>query len=72
MENVKSWLLWKGVWGGLVTLGAGLAGLFGYSFPAEAQALLSEDLYQLAVAGTTVVGGALAVWGRLKAAKKIG
>ena len=66
--NSKTWWQSKTVWGGLIALLAGIAGIFGYTLHPEDQNLIVE-------AGTSVValvGGVIAVWGRVKASKTVG
>lgn len=63
----KKWWESKGVWGGLVAVGAGVAGLFGYALSADEQDALAGAVAALASA----IGGALAVYGRIKAASDI-
>ena len=61
------WYKSKGVWGGLIAVGAAIAGAFGYMISPEDQASLSEAA--VVVAGA--VGGVLAVYGRVKAEKMV-
>ena len=49
--------------GGVIAVGAGIAGLFGVPVDAGTQASLASTLVDLASA----VGGLLAIWGRIKA-----
>jgi hypothetical protein len=67
MEQNKPWYLSKTVWGGLVAVGASALGFFGYSVDAGTQDQLSDAL----VMGATAIGGVLAIYGRVKATKKI-
>lgn len=67
MNDTKSWLASRTVWGGIVAVLAAVAGLFGLPIDAGTQAQLIETL--VAVAGG--VGGLLAIWGRVKADKAI-
>lgn len=67
MEDVKAWYQSKAVWGGLIAVLAAIAGVFGYTIGGEDQAALVEAIS--AAAG--VVGGIMAVWGRVKATKSI-
>lgn len=61
------WYKSKGVWGGLIAVGAAVAGAFGYMLSPEDQASLTDAA--VVVAGA--VGGALAVYGRVKAEKMV-
>jgi uncharacterized membrane protein HdeD (DUF308 family) len=69
MDNneVKPWYASKAVIGGAVAVVAGVVGLFGYSVNPEDSAAVTEALVGLGA----VVGGLLAVVGRIKASKKI-
>ncbi|WP_322895195.1 MULTISPECIES: hypothetical protein [unclassified Yoonia] len=58
----------KAIWGGVVAVGGGVAGFFGYS-------MSPEDTVQLPVLLASIassVGGVLAIFGRIKADRKIG
>ncbi len=70
MENndSKPWYLSKGVIGGAVAVVASIAGLFNYSIAPDDQAQLVE----LIIGITTLVGGGVAIVGRITASKKIG
>ena len=68
MDGFKSLLSSKTIWGALVAMFAGGLSLAGYSISAEDQAL-SLDL--IAGAASTF-GGAFAIYGRVKATKRIG
>lgn len=69
-EFTKPWWRSRAVWGAVVAILAALAGLFGKAISAEQQAeavnLLMQAIDLFAVAGG-VGGGALALWGRLRA-----
>jgi uncharacterized membrane protein len=67
-QNQKPWWQSKTVWGGLVAVGAGIAGLFGLDLDAQAQGALAEH----GVAIASAIGGLLAVYGRVKANSKVG
>ncbi|GAB7078330.1 hypothetical protein [Megalodesulfovibrio paquesii] len=67
LNTVKTFFGSKTVWGGLVALAAGLAGLVGYAISPEDQAQLVEVGAGLAA----TVGGAVAVVGRVVATKAI-
>lgn len=59
----KKWWESKAVWGGLIAVGAGIAGVFGFAVSAEEQEAIAGAITALASA----IGGALAVYGRIKA-----
>lgn len=64
----KRWWESKGVWGGLIAIAAAIGGLFGYDVTADDQTAIIE-----AVAGIAGIAGALiAIWGRVRARKRIG
>ena len=67
-DTLKHWYFSKAVWGGIIAVLAGLAGLFGFDLDADTQSKLAEH----AVAIASAVGGALAIYGRVKADKKVG
>lgn len=67
-DNTKSIWQSRSVWGGIIAVVAGIGALFGYS-------LRPEDAQQLVDAGiafASLVGGILAIIGRVQATKKIG
>lgn len=68
MEDFKGMFASKTVWGGIVALLAGVLGLLGYTVNAADQATLIE----MATAVAASVGGVIAIYGRVKASKKIG
>jgi len=67
MESNKPWYKSKTVWGGIVALLAGIAGIFGYTLGIEEQAVLTSALIGIGSA----VGGLLAVYGRVTAVEKV-
>lgn len=67
MNETKEWYLSKGIWGAVVTLIATGLALSGYNIGPADQAVLSDAI--LGVVGA--VGGLLALYGRVTAAKKI-
>jgi hypothetical protein len=67
-NDSKPWYLSKGVIGGAVAVVASIAGLFNYSIAPDDQAQLVE----LIIGITTLVGGGVAIVGRITASKKIG
>lgn len=67
MNDVKGFFESKTIWGGLIGFLAGLAGLLGYSIaPEDAEALTG-----IITGGAGTFGALLAIWGRIKASKKI-
>lgn len=66
-EETKYFLTSKGVWGGIIAVVAGIAGLLGYVVSPEDQASL-----EALVAGiVSAVGGIVAIYGRIKATQKV-
>lgn len=68
VEEAKPWYLSKAVWGGVVAMAAPILAMSGLSLSAGDQA----QLVDLAFQGATVVGGAVAVYGRMTAKTAIG
>ena len=68
ITEFKSPLASMGVWGGLIAVLAGLGSLLGYTISAADQASII-DLIEGLVA---VIGGAVAIYGRIRATKRIG
>ena len=68
MEDVKGMFQSKAIWGGIIAVLAGIAGLFGVQIDPSLQAEIATQ----AIAAVSVIGGALAIYGRLKATKSIG
>lgn len=66
--EAKKWWESKAVWGGIVAVLAGASGLFGITLGADEQAQVADA----AMAIASAVGGLLAVYGRVKADKKVG
>ena len=67
-DDQKSWWMSKTILGGIAALMGGILGVFGYTFAPEDQALLVEIIGT----GITVMGSAVAIWGRTKATKALG
>lgn len=67
MEETKKWWQSSAVWGGLVAVLAGIFGIFGYTLGADDQGAITAIL--ASVAGS--IGGAIAVYKRIKATKAI-
>lgn len=68
MFETKSALTSRAVWGGVLAMAAPLAGWLGYTVSSADQA----EIAALVSAAISVIGGALAIWGRIKATKRIG
>ena len=67
MPETKPWYASRGVWGGLVAAGAGIAGVLGYTITPSDQAAVLE----LVVAVGGAVGGMVAMLGRVQAKRVI-
>ena len=65
MIDTKSLFKTKTFWGGLLALGAGVLGIFGYTLTPDAQNALMEAGVGIA----STLGGVLAIYGRVKATK---
>ena len=68
MVEFKSALASRGVWGGGIAVLAGVVGFLGYTISAADQRSII-DLIENAAA---LIGGALAIYGRIRATKRIG
>ena len=68
MNNFKGILSSKGVWGGLIVVLSALLGMFGYTIGLEDQQALTDAVSQIGA----IVGGLLAIYGRITATKRIG
>lgn len=67
MTDEKKWYTSKSIWGGIVTVLALALTAFGYGIGADDQAALVD--YAVSIGGA--VGGLLAIYGRIKASKKV-
>jgi ABC-type antimicrobial peptide transport system permease subunit len=67
----KAWYASKGVWGGIVGVLAGGLALLGHALSAETQATLVDNAVAIGTGVATIIGGAVAIYGRLKADKII-
>lgn len=75
MTATKSLFASTTIWGAALTVVAAVAGLAGYSVSAEdqTQALdLVGQVFGLWDRIVVIVGGAIAIWGRVKATHRIG
>lgn len=63
----KPWWQSRTVWGAAVTVASAAAGAFGYGLPADVQG----QVVDLLSTGGALVGGALALWGRVKADRAV-
>lgn len=72
MEEYKSLLGSKTVWGVIVMALGLVLGRLGFSLDAETQAQLVNDFVGMVPTVTQVVGAFIAIYGRIVATKKIG
>jgi hypothetical protein len=70
--QTKSLLTSRTFWGAAVAAGAGIAAISGHAISAEDQSVFVNNAVDIATGVATVVGAAIAIYGRLKATKKIG
>lgn len=68
MDGIKQWYQSKAVWGGVIAIVASLVQLMGYRISDD----LQGDLADQAVTLAGVVGGLVAIWGRIAATRGIG
>ena len=66
MDDTKPWYLSRGVIGSAIATGA--AAVFHYQIDASLQAGITEEIVGIG----SLVGGAIALWGRINARRKIG
>ena len=64
---MKKWYESKAVWGGIITVGAAVAGALGIVVDVDTQGQIA-DLVTLAL---SAIGGLVAIYGRIKADKLI-
>ena len=67
MHDTKPWYASLTVWGAIVSVAASALALFNIHLDAQAQ----SDLRDLLLAASTLAGGAVALWGRLRASRRI-
>jgi hypothetical protein len=68
MNDVKSIFASKTVWGGAIAVAAAILGFLGYTVAPEDQTALVEAIASIGSA----IGGAVAIYGRVVATKRIG
>ena len=68
MDDFKSIFASRTFWGGLLAIVAGVLGFFGWNLTADDQ----QALVDLGVGVAASLGGLVAIWGRVRASKKIG
>ena len=70
MVDSKNWWTSRGVVGGLVALVCGVLASMGYAATAEDAAIMS-NMTEAVLSAISAVGGAVALWGRIRATKRI-
>ena len=72
MEETKKWYKSKTIWGGIITIFSLLLSLKGIQIDEQTRQILIDQLTATASAIGTLIGSLLAIYGRIKAEKKIG
>lgn len=67
-DQNKSLFASKTIWGALLAIAAPVVGMAGYTMTAADQA----EIVTLVTSAMSLVGGAVALWGRITATKRIG
>lgn len=67
MEETKKWYTSRSVWGGIIVIGATVAGGCGYVVDEATQGQVLDYI----MTGVTALGGLMAIVGRMKADKAI-
>jgi hypothetical protein len=70
MVEGKNWWASRGVVGGLVALVCGVLAAMGYAATAEDAAIMTNAT-EAVLSAISAVGGAVALWGRIRATKRI-
>lgn len=65
MDDTKVWYTSKTVWGSIIAVVAGIAGAFGFNIDSAGQEVISTSI----VGAVSIVGGLIALYGRLRATK---
>ncbi len=69
--QTKPWYASKTIWGGIIALIAAVLSLFGHQIDPQTQKFITDQAVQIATAIAAAVGGGLAIYGRIKAEKKV-
>lgn len=67
MDSTKPWYLSLGVWGPIVSVAATVASATGHPIPPE----VVGDAANLITQGVAVAGGAVGLWGRIRATTRL-
>ena len=71
MDAKKPWYASTAVWGGIISVIAPLLVFTGIAVDVETQAVVAENMAIICLGVVNVVGGIMAIIGRLKAKKEI-
>lgn len=74
-QNTKAWWQSTGVWGSLVAIVASVLGVAGYTLTPDDQTTIVNGVEQAVHIGlevSSLIGAAVALWGRIRATKTIG
>lgn len=72
MTTPVPWYASQAIWGSLLAIAAPIAGLAGYAVSAEDQVFYAQQLALAGVAASSLIGGALMIYGRLTTTRPIG
>jgi hypothetical protein len=72
MNEAKPWYLSMGVWGAVVVIGATAIQMAGYILPTDDTNALVAKTLDWITTGIQIVGGWAALYGRVRATKKVG
>jgi len=70
MLDAKNWWASRGVVGGLVAMVCGVLASMGYAATAEDAAIMT-NMTEAVLSAISAIGGAVALWGRIRATKRI-
>jgi hypothetical protein len=74
MDSTKPWYQSSGVLGSLLAMGAGTAATFGYTITPDDQSAIAQTFTQgagVVSSAISVIGGAVALYGRIRATHKV-
>lgn len=74
-QNTKAWWQSTGVWGAVVAIVASGLGVAGYTVTPDDQTAIvagAEQAVHIGLEVSSLAGGAIALWGRIRATKTIG
>lgn len=68
----KPWYLSRTIWGAIIGVLSGGLALVGHGLSSDTQTWLTNEVVRVIEAGMAVIGGILAIYGRVKAEARIG